>query len=264
MDLLDHLAGEVFVGYYHAPDHAQVVPTTIPTGFELVEILTAGTVYFEVEGRRREFGPGTIFWHLAGDSTICETTVENPYQCLVLKLSVLKRQRLRPRVGIWGDGKVLNRFADEVLSSFHRPDCDHRLLAAYVYSTLLWHSRISQSRDPERIERPSPISKAMKFIETNFAAGICVEDIAESAGISKSHLFTLFRGHFGQGPHGVLREHRLLKARTRLVSGEDGIKEIAAECGFENIECFYRAFKQTTGMTPGEFRTRNNPYPLAE
>jgi AraC-like DNA-binding protein len=262
VDVFSHLTGEVSVGFYQAPDDAKVTPALIPNGFEFVEVLTGGVVYFEVDGVRRRFGRGAIFWHIAGDYTISETSSERPYRCMVFKFSASKRSRLWPRVGDWGDINGLDQFTEEALSSFHRLDCDIRLLSAYLYSALAWRQSISRRVDFERKERHSATSKAIKFIEDHYSETITVGDVARFAGISKSHLFTLFREDLGQGPHAVLREHRLLKARTRLASGENCIKEIAADCGFENIECFYRAFKQATGMSPGKFRDRNNPYAL--
>lgn len=38
------------------------------------------------------------------------------------------------------------------------------------------------------------------------------------------------------------------------------IKAIAIECGFDNLEVFYRCFKRGTGTTPGEYRNRNQAY----
>ena len=46
---------------------------------------------------------------------------------------------------------------------------------------------------------------------------------------------------------------RMSYARLLLLSAVPSIKETAAECGYDNIEVFYRNFRKYNGMTPGEF-----------
>ena len=83
--------------------------------------------------------------------------------------------------------------------------------------------------------------------------------LAAKAGVSESYLYALFSKHLKSSPHQYLLNYRLRLARTRLAGSDDNIKLIAEECGFENLESFYRAFRRASGMPPGEYRRRQQP-----
>ena len=78
--------------------------------------------------------------------------------------------------------------------------------------------------------------------------------LAESAGVSEVYLRKLFCRYYGVPPMRYLQQFRLNKSMIRLLQSSVSISEIALECGYTNPYHFCRAFKQRTGMTPGEYR----------
>ena len=50
------------------------------------------------------------------------------------------------------------------------------------------------------------------------------------------------------------------RAAGLLFRPELSIKEIAAECGFESLEVFYRQFKNATQTTPADYRREYSRY----
>ena len=83
--------------FYTAPSSHSPTPYQISPGIQLVEIIVDGVVYFEVDRVKRPCRRGTIFWHIAGDHTISETTREEPYRCLVMRFKALQDQRIAPQ-----------------------------------------------------------------------------------------------------------------------------------------------------------------------
>ena len=84
--------------------------------------------------------------------------------------------------------------------------------------------------------------------------------MADFAGISRPYLFKLFKEELRTSPHQYLLKLRLNMAK-RLLAGENfSIKEIAAECGFESLEVFYRQFKASTQTTPADYRKQYSRY----
>jgi transcriptional regulator GlxA family with amidase domain len=83
---------------------------------------------------------------------------------------------------------------------------------------------------------------------------VTVDDVARACLISRRTLYRLFDGTPG-GVVSLLRKIRiehaqaLLRADTSLPLGS-----VALACGFAGERQFYRAFRQATGFTPGEFR----------
>ena len=106
------------VGFFSAPSDRIVRPVGIGPGEELCEILTGGKVFFEQDGELRTFGRGTIFWHIAGDETICRTPSEDPYRCLTIRFTVMEDRRVMPRVSRWADEAGFEDFVHTRLSVF--------------------------------------------------------------------------------------------------------------------------------------------------
>ena len=74
------------------------------------------------------------------------------------------------------------------------------------------------------------------------------------AGVSKSHLFRLFRLVYGQTPHNWLRGYRLSQAKRLLVETNKSIGGIALAVGYEDPLHFSRDFKRNVGVPPRRFR----------
>lgn len=72
--------------------------------------------------------------------------------------------------------------------------------------------------------------------------------------ISEAHLRRLFRRLVGCGPMQYLLQCRLAAAADRLAATCDPIKQVAADCGFESIHHFTRAFRKQYSLPPGRFR----------
>jgi AraC-like DNA-binding protein len=45
---------------------------------------------------------------------------------------------------------------------------------------------------------------------------------------------------------------------TCVLFGEATVRDISDECGFENIESFYRAFKKITNIPPAQYRLKHS------
>ena len=84
---------------------------------------------------------------------------------------------------------------------------------------------------------------------------INIDHLAKMACFSRSHLQRLFREHIGLSIPQFIKWMRLKRAAHQLlVCHQESILSIALGAGFESHESFTRAFKQTCGCTPSEFR----------
>ena len=240
------------VGFFSAPSDRIVRPVGIGPGEELCEILTGGKVFFEQDGELRTFGRGTIFWHIAGDETICRTPSEDPYRCLTIRFTVMEDRRVMPRVSRWADEAGFEDFVhnDEAI--------DRDILRDYLHRRLLWEAYLGNRRN-RQASYPKPLVRALELLHGADIFHFSVSEMARHAGVSEPYLYALFARHLHSSPHQYLLNYRLRLARTRLASSDDSIKEIAEACGFENLESFYRAFRRSSGMPPGEYRRCQQP-----
>ena len=245
-----------------------VVPHTIPYGCEIVEVLSGGEVFFEYNNKIRRFSRGAIFWHAAGENTIWDTTRTSPYRCTAFVFSVRSNTRITPKVSFWrGSSQSLEDFLRFSRSWFERSPEDP-LLCNYCFSMLASQANAPAEANcsvmPEtgRISANSKLFKLIHHIEKNLSSSINIETMCYISGISRNQLFTEFKRELGMTPHSFVIECRIAEARRMLEESSMSIKEISDSCGFENIEVFYRTFKQFTSLPPGEYRNSYSSYDL--
>jgi transcriptional regulator GlxA family with amidase domain len=83
-----------------------------------------------------------------------------------------------------------------------------------------------------------------------------VASLAEHAGLSARHFARLFHAEIGTTPGAWVETARVNAARALLESGLAAPKQVAARCGFGNVDTFRRAFVKHVGVTPADYRKR--------
>lgn len=108
-------------------------------------------------------------------------------------------------------------------------------------------------------------NKVFDYIDKHLDQELSVERLGQVANFSKYHFHRQFSEYAGITVFRYIRLMRLKRASYRLVFSRDArIIDIALEAGFENPESFSRAFKQTFGQTPSQFRASPAWEPWAE
>lgn len=79
-----------------------------------------------------------------------------------------------------------------------------------------------------------------------------IEDLSESLGLSRVHLYRKMKTLFGVSPTDYLRNYRLNKAMLLLKTRQYSISEIAYMTGFTSPAYFTKCFKVLYGITPSE------------
>lgn len=105
-------------------------------------------------------------------------------------------------------------------------------------------------RDHERIKL------MIGYIQDHYGEEITVDGIAASATISESECLRCFRGILGTTPIQYVKQFRVQKAEEMLKTTAEKVETIAGECGFPDTSYFIKTFRQMKGMTPNQFRIR--------
>lgn len=148
----------------------------------------------------------------------------------------------------------LNR-ADNICSSF--PTGYKLALKGCIFEflyALMSHSSISQGNKTDK--NLDKIKSILKYIETNYQQNISIEEISDVCGFSTSHFMKFFKNNMGTSFVNYLNDYRLSMASRMLVSSQDNIIDIAADCGYDNLSYFNRIFKKKYGLTPKEYRKK--------
>lgn len=81
-------------------------------------------------------------------------------------------------------------------------------------------------------------------------------DLARELMISESVVSKIVNLHFGKSVPQLLNERRVEDAKRLLTETDAPISVIADEVGFSSLPSFNRVFKELTGKSPTEFRSR--------
>jgi len=123
----------------------------------------------------------------------------------------------------------------------------------YLAEQIAW---VSEKRSPrnKRI-----VDEAMRYIEQRYQdTGLNLSMIADRAGVSSAYLSKMFREVMGKPITQYISEFRLEQARMLLMV-EDGLKinAIAEGCGFNDYPYFSKIFKKYYGVSPLEYKEKN-------
>ncbi|GAE91954.1 transcriptional regulator [Gracilibacillus boraciitolerans JCM 21714] len=130
-------------------------------------------------------------------------------------------------------------------------------MALHIY---LSHLLLLLAREDKRTEKADAnglrAERLRDYIDSHYFDWIHAEDLASRLGMSSRHMNTIFKETYQMTPIQYLTEVRIGLAKQMLAETEKDIASICFEVGFESISTFYRTFKNTTEMSPNQYRTK--------
>ncbi|OCH97850.1 AraC family transcriptional regulator [Legionella jamestowniensis] len=103
------------------------------------------------------------------------------------------------------------------------------------------------------------LEKVIEYVGKHLDDKLTLAQLSEIACFSKYHFHRIFTVYTGVSLQQYIRWLRLKRAAHQLIVDKNKpIIEIAINAGFESHESFTRAFKQSSGMTPTEFRLQSS------
>jgi transcriptional regulator GlxA family with amidase domain len=105
----------------------------------------------------------------------------------------------------------------------------------------------------------APLRDVQQWIAEHPAGDLSVEALAERASLSPRHFARAFAAEVGMPPGRYVERSRLETARRHLEDTAAGIAQTARACGYRTPEAMRRAFIETLGVSPAEYRRRFRP-----
>lgn len=100
------------------------------------------------------------------------------------------------------------------------------------------------------------IRRAQEYINHHFVFNIRIDEIAKFVGVSKAYLQRIYRAYTGTTILKAINTIRVERAKQMLMSSNLSVKQVGEQSGFRNNQHFIYEFKETTGVTPSEYRKR--------
>ena len=102
--------------------------------------------------------------------------------------------------------------------------------------------------------RDAVVVKALRFVQSEFASPITVDEVARHSGICRRSLEMRFRAALGFSPASEIRRMRIKRAIELLRLSNLPVGEVAARSGFQSAEYMSACFRKHLGTSPSSYR----------
>ncbi len=97
------------------------------------------------------------------------------------------------------------------------------------------------------------VESILNYMQEHICEKISIGQIAESVGISKTGVSTIFKEKMNESVISYFTKNKIDISKRLIREGKYNISQIAFYLGFDSIHIFSRTFKRITGMTPTEY-----------
>lgn len=144
-------------------------------------------------------------------------------------------------------------WADEV-SPYRLENLLFNLIIAVIDSYSGWRDLASLLRSKPPVSMDPRIRQAIAIMKQDVAHEFDIDTLAERAGLSRAHFFTLFQRDTQVTPLVYANVLRFEAAIVRLTQGREPVGDVAHDLGFAAPGHFSRFFRQHLGITPSDYR----------
>jgi AraC-like DNA-binding protein len=133
----------------------------------------------------------------------------------------------------------------------------HEILQNYLHNFLLLADREKRKQIFSEIKKGKDLDYVLLFkdlLENNYTTIKSVSEYANKLIISEKRLNQATTKIVGKSPKVLIDDRILLEAKRLLVHGNQSIKEIGFQLGFDEPTNFIKYFRKHTDKTPVEFR----------
>lgn len=111
-----------------------------------------------------------------------------------------------------------------------------------------------------RICTNGAIAEMKEYINSHYAEALSLNHLAAKFSFSPVYLGRLFKRETGSSFNEYLKRVRIQTACELLDENDVAIKILAEMVGIPDLNYFYRLFKQVTGLTPNQYRSRSTQF----
>lgn len=242
--------------------------------YEIFYFLSGDITYY-IEGHVYEINPHDIL--LINNREIHKPIIQSdiPYERYVINFDESYVEPLLPHYNLTycfenrslGHGnKIEGSFVKDYnihnyFANIHRyiegSSVEDQLLAKTYFLQMLLHlNKIFKKENEKFIKgyaKDEKIDQVIHYINNNLTEHLSLDIIQEACFVNKYYLSHLFRDLTGMTVVEYINHKRILMSKSLLQAGMNATK-VAHECGFNDYSNFYKKFKQSTGLSPAQYK----------
>lgn len=98
------------------------------------------------------------------------------------------------------------------------------------------------------------IHDVIRFIDVSYMNEITLQTIVDKFYVNRYYVCHLFKKTTGSSVIKYIQCRRVIEAQKMLMNSDISINDVCFKCGFNNLQHFFRVFKQISNCTPGQYR----------
>ncbi|MGN0971885.1 MAG: AraC family ligand binding domain-containing protein [Aristaeellaceae bacterium] len=229
----------------------------------LIHFVVSGSGTFFSGGVGQPVRAGQGFLILPGEETFYQADAREPWHYAWVGYRGRQAEALTREAGLDETHRVFTaQDASGAWETLRQMRQDARMLRlgqlAATGSLLRFLALIAPAQSPDMDSSRSRTlcDKALWYLEGRFDRPVSIQEAADFAGVSRSHLYRLMMAEYGCSPKAMLQRIRMEQA-VRLLTGTTlTLEEIAPRVGLQNGAQLGAAFRRAFGVAPGAYRRR--------
>lgn len=151
----------------------------------------------------------------------------------------------------------VRKIMEEILLEYYNKDLGvQEVLDSYMvilFTELLRTYRDASKEKEKDVSHNVQILSVLSYIEENYEH-CTLSQMAKYFGFNGAYLTNLLKEKTGRSFVEHVQEQRLNKAKVLLENTDLPVTEIVTMCGYNNMNFFYKKFREAVGSTPGDYR----------
>ncbi len=224
-----------------------------------MEFIVSGYGELRVGRKSYQLGPGDVYILHKGSSHDYRADRDDPWHKLFFNadgklMNDLFRAYGASDVWVISDAPPVEAFFRDLLTLGHEAPPDIHGKAAVVFHQLL----IALDAHRNRVAPPhSPlVTRVLQYIEQHVNEDVRMQDIAQHASYTVSHITRTFKLQVGRTPYVHHEMRRIEQARLLLHCTALSVKQIAERLHYADEYYFLNAFKRVVGVAPSHYRAQ--------
>jgi len=168
---------------------------------------------------------------------------------------------------IFDQGRITGYFESMATEFSAQNTGSDAAVASYLTLLSIWIERNKNRnnwKDPQKDRRSATASvrllgRYLAWIEKSFDTDAGVATAAQALKVTPTHLSRVCNELLKKSALAVLQDRVILQASVMLADGDSKIRQISESLGIRSAAYFSRLFARHQGMSPRQFRTRNQP-----
>lgn len=194
----------------------------------------------------KENNPWSIYWiHFTGN--LADELVNLIYP--KKNIRVIDASRVEDRISIFEEIYSTIELGYSNDNIYHTMFTLWHLLSSFLFGNEYFRIKIKKNVDQ--------VESVINLMNETLDKEYTVQNFADYANLSVSHLSKLFKDKTGYAPVEFFIQLKIQKACWYLISTNMKIKEIAHYLNYDDPYYFSRIFSKTIGLSPSEYRKRN-------